>query len=105
MPADSRARNESEFGAFVAPRFDLNASWAPRRLEIVEELSRMADEVGVPLARYAAAWVLRNPAVTSAIMGVREMRHLDDAIRALDVRIPEEHAGAIDRLVSPGANA
>jgi len=105
VPADSRARNESEFGAFVAPRFDLNASWAPRRLEIVEELSRMADEVGVPLARYAAAWVLRNPAVTSAIMGVREMRHLDDAIRALDVRIPEEHAGAIDRLVSPGANA
>ena len=89
----------------MAPRFDLNASWAPRRLEIVEELSRLADEVGVPLARYAAAWVLRNPAVTSAIMGVREMRHLDDAIRAPDVRIPEEHAATIDRLVSPGSNA
>jgi aryl-alcohol dehydrogenase-like predicted oxidoreductase len=103
-PADSRARNESEFGAFVAPRFDMSAPWAPRRLEIVEELARLADQVGVPLARYATAWVLRNPAVTAAISGVREMRHLEDALRATDVRIPEEHADAIDRLVPPGSN-
>jgi aryl-alcohol dehydrogenase-like predicted oxidoreductase len=105
VPADSRARNESEFGAFVAPRFDMRATWAPRRLEVVEELVRMADEVGAPLARYAMAWVLRNPAVTSAIVGVREMRHLEDALRALEVRVPEEHAGRIDELVSPGSNA
>jgi aryl-alcohol dehydrogenase-like predicted oxidoreductase len=105
VPADSRARNESEFGAFVAPRFDMSATWAPRRLEVVEELVRMADEVGAPLARYAMAWVLRNPAVTSAIVGVREMRHLEDALRALEVRVPEEHAGRIDELVSPGSNA
>jgi aryl-alcohol dehydrogenase-like predicted oxidoreductase len=105
VPADSRARNESEFGAFVAPRFDMNATWAPRRLAVVEELVRMADEVGAPLARYAVAWVLRNPAVTSAIVGVREMRHLEDSLRALDVRVPEEHAGRIDELVTPASNA
>jgi aryl-alcohol dehydrogenase-like predicted oxidoreductase len=89
----------------VAPRFDMSAPWAPRRLEIIEQLVRMADEVGVPLARYATAWVLRNPAVSAAISGVREMRHLEDALRAPDVRIPEEHAEAIDRLVAPGSNA
>jgi hypothetical protein len=33
------------------------------------------------------------------------MRHLDDAIRAVDVHIPEENAATIDRLVSPGSNA
>ena len=105
VPDDSRARNQSEFGAFLAPRFDMSAPWAPRRLDIIEELVRMALELDVPLACYATAWVLRNPAVTSAIVGVREMRHLEDALRAVDVRIPEAHAEAIDTLVAPGSNA
>jgi aryl-alcohol dehydrogenase-like predicted oxidoreductase len=105
VPEDSRARNPTEFGAFLAPRFDMNAPWAARRLDVIEELVRMADEVGVSAARYATAWVLRNPAVTSAIVGVREMRHLEESLRALDVRIPEEHAEVIDSLVAPGSNA
>jgi aryl-alcohol dehydrogenase-like predicted oxidoreductase len=104
VPDDSRARNQSEFGAFVAPRFQLDTAQGERRLEIVEQLARMADEIGVSLARYATAWALRHPAVTSAIVGVREMRHLEESLRALDVRIPETHAEAIDALVPPGTN-
>ena len=104
VPEDSRARNQTEFGAFVAPRFDMETPQAIRRLEIVEELVRLADELGVPLARYATAWTLRHPAVTSAIIGVREMRHLEESLRALDVRIPEAHHAAIDALVAPGTN-
>ena len=105
IPEDSRARNPTEFGAFLAPRFDMEAPWAPRRLDIIEQLVGMADEVEAPLARYATAWVLRHPAVTAAIIGVRTMRHLEDALRALDVRIPEAHGTAIDALVAPGTNA
>jgi aryl-alcohol dehydrogenase-like predicted oxidoreductase len=105
VPEDSRARNQSEFGAFVASRFDMSSPAGVRRLDIVEALVRLADEAGVPLARYAMAWVLRNPAVTSAIVGVREMRHLEEALRALEVRIPDEHLRRIDALVEPGANA
>jgi aryl-alcohol dehydrogenase-like predicted oxidoreductase len=105
VPEDSRARNPTEFGAFLAPRFDMNAPWAPRRLDIVEELVRLADEVDAPLARYATAWVLRNPAVTSAIIGVREMRHLEESLRALGVRIPDTHLDVVDTLVPPGSNA
>ena len=103
-PADSRARNQSEFGAFVAPRFDTSTPKGGRRLEVVEALARLAEEAGMPLARYALAWVLQNRAVTSAIVGVREMRHLEEALRAVDVRVPEEHLARIDALVEPGAN-
>src|SRR5262245_47667145 len=105
VPEDSRARNQTEFGAFVAPRFDMGAPWASRRLDVVEQLARLGDEIGVPLAGYATAWVLRNPAVTSAIVGVREMRHLEESLRALDVRIPDDHLESIDALVEPGSNA
>jgi aryl-alcohol dehydrogenase-like predicted oxidoreductase len=102
IPKDSRAANETEFGMFVRGNFDLASERGQRRLDIVEELASMADEVGTSLAEYATAWVLRHPAVTSAIVGPREMRHLDGALAALSVRIPDEQAARIDQLVAPG---
>jgi aryl-alcohol dehydrogenase-like predicted oxidoreductase len=104
VPEDSRARNQSEFGAFVASRFDTSQPRGARRLEIVEALARLAEEAGMPLPRFALAWVLRNPAVSSAIVGVREMRHLEAALAALDVRITDEQAARVDALVQPGSN-
>jgi aryl-alcohol dehydrogenase-like predicted oxidoreductase len=103
IPKDSRAANETEFGMFVRDHFDLTSEQGQRRLEIIEELVAMADELGAALADYATAWVLRHPAVTSAIVGPREMRHLDGALAALRVRIPEEHLRRVDALVAPGS--
>jgi aryl-alcohol dehydrogenase-like predicted oxidoreductase len=104
-PADSRGKNDTEFGAFVAPNFDLTTEKAARRLEVIEELVGMANELDVSLARYATAWTLRNPAVTSAIVGPRVMGHLEDTLRAVDVKIPDAHVERIDALVAPGTNA
>jgi aryl-alcohol dehydrogenase-like predicted oxidoreductase len=103
-PADSRAANQTEFGAFVAPQFDLGTPRAARRLEVVEELLRLAGELGVSLARYATAWTLRHAAVTSAIIGPRVMAHLEDSLGADEIRIPPEHLAHIDALVAPGTN-
>ncbi len=102
VPEDSRAANETEFGMFVRGNFDLTSDRGQRRLDVVEELVRMADELGVGLAELATAWVLRHPAVTSAIVGPRVMRHLDGALAALKVRIPDVHLARIDQLVAPG---
>jgi aryl-alcohol dehydrogenase-like predicted oxidoreductase len=101
-PPDSRATNETEFGMFVRDNFDLTNARGQRRLEVIEELIAMAGQVGASLAAYATAWTLRHPAVTSAIIGPRLMRHLDDGLAALNVRIPDEHCARIDTLVEPG---
>jgi aryl-alcohol dehydrogenase-like predicted oxidoreductase len=105
IPDDSRARNQTEFGAFVARQFDMTTARAERRLDVVEELHAMAEEVGVPLARYATAWTLVNPAVTSAIIGPRTMAQLDGLLAACDVRIPAAQLERIDTLVAPMTNA
>jgi aryl-alcohol dehydrogenase-like predicted oxidoreductase len=104
LPAESRATNDTEFGAFVASQFDLSTERSQRRLDAVEVLVGLAEELGVSLARYATAWTLQHPAVTSAIIGPRVREHLDDTLRAVDVRIPPEHQARIDALVSPGTN-
>jgi aryl-alcohol dehydrogenase-like predicted oxidoreductase len=104
-PPDSRASNQTEFGMFVRDAFQLDSPQGQRRLDIVEELAKMADELGVSLAAYANAWTLRHPAVTSAIVGPRVMHHLDAGLEALAVKIPDEHLKRIDQLVQPGGRA
>jgi aryl-alcohol dehydrogenase-like predicted oxidoreductase len=104
VPPDSRPKHGSEFGAFVAERFDLTTDKGAHRLDVVEELVGLANQLDMSLARYATAWTLRNPAVTSAIVGPRVMAHLEDTLRAVDVKIPDAHAERIDQLVAPGSN-
>jgi hypothetical protein len=39
--------------------------------------------------------------VTSTIIGARTMQQLDDNVKALDVRLSQEHVPALDRLSAP----
>ncbi len=76
-----------------------------RRIEVVEKLLELAEEKGTSLARFALAWTLRNPDVTSTILGPRTLAQLEDAIAALDVTVSEEDAARVDALVPPGTSA
>ena len=105
LPGDSRAVNQSEFGAFFKGRFDLATPRNQRRLEVIEELLPLASGLGVPLSRYAIAWTLAQPAVTTAIIGPRLMTHLDDLLAASELELPGEHLERIDALVGPGSDA
>ena len=101
-PPDSRAANQTEFGHFVRENFTLDSERGQRRLEVVEELVKMAAELRVSLAAYATAWVLRHKAVSAAIVGPRVSSHLDSAFEALGVSLPVEHLARVDELVPPG---
>jgi aryl-alcohol dehydrogenase-like predicted oxidoreductase len=96
-PEDTgRARNW--VGDLANPKF-------ARRFDVVEQLLPLAAAKGVSLARFATAWVLRHPAVTSAIIGPRTLEQLEDSLAALDVEITPEEAAKIDELVPPGTSA
>jgi aryl-alcohol dehydrogenase-like predicted oxidoreductase len=96
-PKDSK-RAETWIGDLDNPRFQ-------RRLDVVERLLPMAEDKGVSLARFANAWALRHPAVTSVIIGPRTLEQLEDSLGALEVRISDEEAATIDELVPPGTSA
>jgi aryl-alcohol dehydrogenase-like predicted oxidoreductase len=75
-----------------------------RKLELVEELIPMAQEVNASLAQYALAWTLTNPVVTAPIIGPRTMEQLEDNLGALEITIPPDHLRRIDELVPPGTD-
>jgi aryl-alcohol dehydrogenase-like predicted oxidoreductase len=53
--------------------------------ELVEHLRQKADRSGIPMTRLAMNWVLRNPEVTSVLVGARTTAHLDNALAALQM--------------------
>ena len=52
----------------------------------------------------ALAFVLRHPAVTSAIIGPRTMEHLESQLGAADVELTDDVLDRIDEIVAPGVN-
>ena len=88
-PPDSRAASE-------------RMGWAMRRfltdevIGAVERLRPIASGVGLSLPQLALAWVLREPNVASAIVGVTRPEQLDDNAGASGVRLAPETLAAID---------
>jgi aryl-alcohol dehydrogenase-like predicted oxidoreductase len=63
---------------------------------VVDELLRVAKKHGVSAARVALAWVLANDAVTSVIIGARNMKQLDDNLASVDLELTQEDVEALD---------
>jgi voltage-dependent potassium channel beta subunit len=56
------------------------------RLEKIKRLSVVADEAGLPLAHLALLWCLRNPHVSTVILGASKLAQLEDNLKALEAK-------------------
>ncbi|HXC56037.1 MAG TPA: aldo/keto reductase [Rhizomicrobium sp.] len=63
--------------------------------EIRDRVNALAQEKGVSGAQIALAWLLHQKVVTAPIVGASKMKHLDDAIAAVDVKLSDEEAKAL----------
>src|SRR6185503_5498278 len=88
----------------VPARYDLSLPGNQRKLEVVDELARLAEAAGLSLIHLAIAFVLRHPAVTSAIIGPRTMEQLESQLGATEVRLDDTILDRIDQLIPPGVN-
>lgn len=69
--------------------------------KVVDEVSRVATQRGVPNAQVALAWVLQQPGVTAPIVGASKMQHLDDAVAALDLQLSKEELESLAACYRP----
>jgi len=96
IPADSRMN--------LAGYEWLKQQWeSPKgkeRLEVIGKLGKLADEIGVPLAQLAILWCLKNPNVSTVILGASKLAQLRDNIAALEHRekLTDEVMAKIDEI-------
>jgi len=60
--------------------------------------SAFCREIGESESAVAIAWTLANPAVNSAIVGVRTVAHLDILGRAAELKLEPEHLTRLDEI-------
>lgn len=93
IPADSRAASGS---IFLKPE-----QLTDGKLDAVRQLNAMAEQRGQKLSQMALAWVLRQQAVTSILIGASKTAQLDDAVGMLENRhFSAQECAEIDRILS-----
>ena len=68
---------------------------------IVDAVQKIAEARGIPMAQVALAWVLKNPVVTSPIVGATKPHHLADAVAAVDVHLTDDEIRALEEPYTP----
>ena len=94
IPSDSRAARSEQI-YLSAEQIDAD------KVAKANELNQLAQHRGQSLAQMALAWVLHNPAVTSALIGASKVAQIDDCVAALqNLHFCAEELAAIKGILS-----
>jgi aryl-alcohol dehydrogenase-like predicted oxidoreductase len=96
-PASTRA-------ARLPGRYDLALPGNQKKLDAADALAVLAEEAGIPLIKLAIAFVIKHPAVTSAIIGPRTLDQLESQLGSDEIKLSDEVLDRIDKIVPPGRN-
>jgi len=69
-------------------------------LEAVQNLRPVADDLGITMPQLALAWVLREPGVSSAIVGASRPEQVDDNVAASGIELGDDVLQRIDEVLS-----
>ncbi|MHB8229229.1 MAG: aldo/keto reductase family protein [Vulcanimicrobiaceae bacterium] len=72
-------------------------------LDAVQQLKPVAQGAGCSMAQLALAWCLRQPAVTSVIVGATRVEHVDDNVAAGELHLDASVLAEVDRILGPVA--
>ena len=70
-------------------------------LDAVAKLEPLAKEVGASLPALALAWCLREPSVTSVIVGATKPEHVDDNVAAAELDVDPTVFERMDAILTP----
>ena len=68
---------------------------------VVERVTAVAKRRDASNAQIALAWLLHQPGVTAPIIGASKMHHLEDAVKALEVKLSDEELKTLTEPYQP----
>jgi aryl-alcohol dehydrogenase-like predicted oxidoreductase len=70
---------------------------------IVEAVTRIAGERGVPRAQVALAWLLHQDTVAAPIVGAAKPHHIEDAVAAVELELSDKELEELEQPYTPHA--
>jgi aryl-alcohol dehydrogenase-like predicted oxidoreductase len=68
---------------------------------VVDNVQAMAEARGIPMGQMALAWMLSKPYITAPIVGTTAIRHVEEAVAALDIHLSDEEIQALGKPYVP----
>jgi len=72
--------------------------WTEEYKQKGQELAAIAKDFGASAAELAIAWCLRNPNVSSVILGASRVEQLQQNLKALDLQLTDDVLNRIETL-------
>ncbi|ASS77111.1 aldo/keto reductase [Tumebacillus algifaecis] len=94
LPTGSRAAVEDPSVSGSVQRFFTDENFSK-----VEQLRAIAERNNCSLAQLALAWILRQPNVSSAIIGASRPEQVEENVKALDVVLTAEDLASIEAIL------
>ena len=102
-------------GGFLSGKYDKDAPppeggrlarWKDRLAEygsdhnwaVIDEVKKVAAELGATPSEVSLAWLLTRPTVSSVIFGARSLEQLDDNVKAAALELPEDACKRLDAV-------
>ncbi|WP_077622465.1 aldo/keto reductase family protein [Sediminibacillus massiliensis] len=92
VPQDSRAANES-INRFIQGFLKEDV------LNKVEQLKGVAKELDITLPTLALAWILRQPNVSSALIGASRPSQVEENVKAVDVQLTDDIQEKVESIL------
>jgi len=92
IPTDSRIGKDGRF---------LNETHlTDEKLKTIQQLNELALDRGQTLAQMAIAWTLRNPVVTSSLIGASKVSQIEDIVGVLEnLNFTEEELQLVEKII------
>ncbi len=100
--AGNRSRDKSgETARSKSDDFAHRLYYSESDWKVLDSVLAVADRRGKTPAQIALAWMLNKPEVTAPIIGASKMRHLDQAIEALEITLSNEEIQELEAPYQP----
>ena len=97
-------RRREDYGDTLRAKTDMfghDLYYQPCDFDVVDRITEVARKRGVSNAQVALAWVLQQPGVTAPIIGASKMRHLEEAVSAVELKLEDTELKALAEPYQP----
>ncbi|MGF6355095.1 voltage-dependent potassium channel beta subunit [Paenibacillus sp. 4624] len=93
IPEGTRAANDQTNGV-------INSYLREDVLQCTLQLSEIANELGATLSQFALAWILRQPVVSSAIIGSSRPAQIEENLKAVELQLTPDIISETENILS-----
>lgn len=101
LAGNRRRQDRGETNRAKTDEFAHHLYYRDSDFTVVDRLSEIAQRRGVSNAQVALAWLLHQPDITAPIIGASKMFQLEEAVKALEIKLSAEELKALAEPYEP----